>query len=130
MANSDYISRKAFIADKRKLYCADCDRRKGIKNGKLKFCYEIGEAPCRSCGIDDALSDVEDYPAADVRPVVRCKDCKMQQYCKVAQYLGKDGFCSNGEKDVRSLEKCKLYKDCEYRTLWNCCCEDCNVMEG
>ena len=69
------------------------------------------------------------HPAADVRPVVLCKDCKMQQYCKVAQYLGKDGFCSKGEKDVRSLGKCKLYKDCEYRTIWNCCCEDCNMME-
>ena len=30
--------------------------------------------------------------------IVRCKDCMMQQYCKVAQYLGEDGFCSNGEK--------------------------------
>ena len=68
---SDYISRDAFIADKRKQYCADCDRRKGMKNGKLKFCYEIGAAPCRACGIDDMLSEVEDYPAADVRPVVR-----------------------------------------------------------
>ena len=70
---SDYISREAFIADKRKQYCSDCERRKGMKNGKLKFCYEIGAAPCRACGIDDMLSDVEDYPAADVRPVVRGK---------------------------------------------------------
>lgn len=58
-------------------------------------------------------SDVEAIPAADVRPVVLCRDCKMRQYCKVAQYLGKDGFCSYGEKDVRPLGKCKLYKDCE-----------------
>lgn len=70
-----YISREAFLADKRKQYCADCDRRKGMKNGKLKFCYEIGEAPCRACRIDDVLDDVEDYPAADVRPVTTCDAC-------------------------------------------------------
>jgi hypothetical protein len=40
--------------------------------------------------------------AADVRPVVFCKDCMMRQYCKVAQYLGADGFCSNGEKREES----------------------------
>ena len=43
----------------------------------------------------DAISAI---PAADVRPVVLCRDCMMRQYCKVAQYLGADGFCSNGEK--------------------------------
>lgn len=78
---------------------------------------------------DDVIDMIESIPAADVRPVVLCRGCKMQQHCKVAQYLGKDGFCSNGEKDVRLLGKCKLYKDCEYRTLWNCCCEDCNMWE-
>ena len=75
---SEYIERDAFIADKRKQYCADCDRRKGMKNGKIKFCYEIGAAPCRACGIDDMLSDVEDYPAADVRPAVRGKWIKTE----------------------------------------------------
>ena len=70
---SEYIDREAFIADKRTQYCADCNRRKGMKNGKYKTLYEIGEAPCRACGIDDMLNDVEDFPAADVRPVVRGK---------------------------------------------------------
>ena len=41
---------------------------------------------------------LEILPAADVRHVVLCRDCMMRQYCKVAQYLGEDGFCSNGEK--------------------------------
>lgn len=36
-------------------------------------------------------------PAADVAPVVRCKDCRSQRWCKFAQYLGNDGFCSQGE---------------------------------
>ena len=34
--------------------------------------------------------------------IVRCKDCMLRQYCKVAQYLGEDGFCSNGEKREES----------------------------
>ena len=36
-------------------------------------------------------------PAADVVPVVRCKFCRSQRWCKFAQYLGNDGFCSQGE---------------------------------
>ena len=64
---SDYISREAFVEHYRKLLCEDCDRRKGMKNGKLKFCYEIGDAPCRACAVDDMLTYVEDFPAADVR---------------------------------------------------------------
>lgn len=71
MSEKEYIEREAFIIAKRKQYCADCDRRKGVKRGKTVFCYEIGDAPCRSCGIGDVLDDVEDFPAADVAPVRR-----------------------------------------------------------
>lgn len=62
----EYIDKEAFIKHYRKLLCEDCGRRKGMKNGKLKFCYAIGEAPCRACAIDDMLTFVEDFPAADV----------------------------------------------------------------
>ena len=62
----EYIDREAFVERYRKQFCEDCDRRKGIKNGKLKYCYEIGDAPCRACDIDDMLNYVEDFPAADV----------------------------------------------------------------
>lgn len=92
---ADYIDREAFVAEKRLLYCADCKRRKGMKNGKMKFLYETGDAPCRSCAVDDMLDDVEGYPAADVVPVVhgrwepskkypgyvscsRCNDCYVE----------------------------------------------------
>lgn len=64
--SKEYIERDAFVNEKRKQYCADCDRRKGMKNGKIRFCYDIGEAPCRACYVDDVLVDVEDFPAADV----------------------------------------------------------------
>ena len=70
MREKEYIEREAFLEQKRKQYCKDCARRKGMRNGKYKTLYEIGEAPCRACGIDDVLNDVEDFPAADVRPVV------------------------------------------------------------
>ena len=60
---SDLIDRQAFIENERKLYCEDCDRRKGTKNGKRNvICYEIGGVPCRSCWLDDALTDLEDFP--------------------------------------------------------------------
>lgn len=72
---TDYISREAFLADKKWLYCTDCDKRKGKKRGKMVTLYEIGEAPCKSCGTHDMLEDVEAYPAADVQPVVTCKEC-------------------------------------------------------
>ena len=61
---SELIDRQAFIEQERRLYCEDCDRRKGKKNGKLTVCYEIGEAPCRACWLDDALTDLEDFPTA------------------------------------------------------------------
>lgn len=68
-----YIEREAFLEQERKRYCEDCSRRQGMKNGKYKTLYEIGEAPCRACEIYDAMNDVEDFPAADVRPVSRGK---------------------------------------------------------
>ena len=62
---SELIDRQAFIEQERKLYCEDCDRRKGTKNGKPNvICYEIGEAPCRACWVDDVLTDLEGFPTA------------------------------------------------------------------
>jgi hypothetical protein len=63
---SEYIERDAFLESRRHLYCDNCARR---KNGKGKFVYEIGDAPCRACDISDVLDAVEDFPAADVRSV-------------------------------------------------------------
>lgn len=67
----EYIEREALVAEMLKLYCAACERRQGIKNGKKQFLYEIGDAPCRACDIGDMIDDIEDFPAADVAPVVR-----------------------------------------------------------
>jgi len=85
---AEYIEREAFLEQKREQYCKDCASRKGMRNGKYKTLYEIGEAPCRACRINDVLNDVEDFPAADVAPVrhghyiindmgdARCSECR------------------------------------------------------
>lgn len=95
--STGYISKGAFIAAKRKQYCADCDRRKGTKNGVVCFCYEIGEAPCRACGIGDMLDDVDDFPAADVvernqwisaKEMMPAPDEEVLFYCK---WIGASG---------------------------------------
>lgn len=54
------IDADAFVRKIRKQYCEDCVRRKGIKNGKMQYLYEIGEVPCRACEIEDMLNEVED----------------------------------------------------------------------
>lgn len=56
------IDADAFIKEQEERYCKDCAKRKGTKKGKECFAYEIGEAPCRSCGTDDAKSDIEYAP--------------------------------------------------------------------
>lgn len=96
---TEYIERDAFLADKKWLYCTDCEKRKGKKRGKYVTLYEIGEAPCKSCGIHDMLEEVEVYPAADVRPVVLCRDC-VHEDC--AMYHGPNWFCADGEKREES----------------------------
>ena len=60
---SEYIDRDAFLTQERAWYCENCDMR---KNSKEKMVYEIGEAPCRACYVNDLLNEVENCPAADV----------------------------------------------------------------
>lgn len=33
-----------------------------------------------------------------VVPVVRCKNCEIEQMCTLAQCLGENGYCSYGER--------------------------------
>jgi len=106
MAN--YIDSEAFLAEQRNLYCENCARRKGMKNGKMRFVYEIGDAPCRACGIGDVLDDVENFPAADVRPVVRGQWVDepikgIRYHCSVCQgrFDYTWHFCPNCGADMR-----------------------------
>ena len=89
------IDSDATIKYLREFRCKDCDRRKGMKNGKIRFCYEIGDAPCRACDIGDTIDyflDEDISPTVDAVSVVRCKDCKY-----LIDHYGfmDDGYCEN-----------------------------------
>jgi hypothetical protein len=79
---AEYIERKAFLKDIEKRYCLPCKEAGKDHNGCM----------CRACWVDDMLGDVIDAPAADVAPVVRCKDCL---------------FLESGENECESWEWCK-----------------------
>ena len=48
----------------------------------------------------NVIIEVMGLPAADVVEVVRCGRCEHEQYCRIAQHLGIDGYCSKGERRV------------------------------
>lgn len=54
----EFISREATIKRIKKVYCVGCNSYNGVR--------------CRACGTGDAIDIIEDAPAADVVPVVRC----------------------------------------------------------
>ena len=87
---TEYIEREAISEEIRKYY---------YKNPP-NFSY--GEGFDR--GLDRAQRAILDAPAADVVPVVRCKDCKHRHYCEIHFALGMDCpgdskfFCSYGER--------------------------------
>lgn len=59
------IDADALIDDLMVRYCKECNKRRGIKNGKYRIIYEIGEAPCRACEVDDVKAELEEAPTAD-----------------------------------------------------------------
>lgn len=95
------IDADATIKYLREFRCKDCDRRKGMINGKTRFIYEIGDAPCRACDIGDTIDyflDEDISPTIDAVPVVRCKDCKHHLKCDYWIENGDDWFCADGEQ--------------------------------
>ena len=101
------IDADATIKYLREFRCKDCDRRKGMKNGKIQFCYEIGDAPCRACDIGDTIDyflDEDISPTVDAVSAVRCKDCKKRDTydCHITylttQKTPNDWFCADGER--------------------------------
>ena len=63
------IDADALIDNAKNFHCIECERRKGIKNGKLKFVYEIGDAPCRACYVADMIDTIDEAPTVDAVPV-------------------------------------------------------------
>ena len=112
---ADYIDREALVKDMRKRFCDDCDKRKGTKNGKMRFVYDIGDAPCRACWVDDAIDEVECYPSADVREnVLGYWDIHRGNWadefeCSVCHKISKTGgnYCSNCGADMREVQDAK-----------------------
>lgn len=60
--HGDLIDRDAFIKVNREYLCKDCERRKGVKNGRKRTLYEIGGVPCRACGVEDMFEYLDDAP--------------------------------------------------------------------
>ncbi len=56
----EYIDRDAVIKKIKEIYCTDCNN--------------YNEVRCRACQIDDALNCIDDFPVADVAPVVHGRD--------------------------------------------------------
>ena len=105
------IDADATIKYLREFRCKDCDKRKGMKNGKIRFCYEIGDAPCRACDIGDTIDyflDEDISPTIDAIPAVLCKDCKYgEQMCQPWSDIVctqnnaihiPEWFCADGER--------------------------------
>lgn len=104
LMDEKFISADAFFSEMQERYCMNCDRRKGMKRGKLRTVYAIGDVPCRACTIMDMLDEVDCFPEADVVEVVRCKDCRDFSAisgincCEFWNIAGvpEDGFCFMG----------------------------------
>ena len=64
-------------------YCKECDKRKGIKNGKYRIIYEVGDAPCRACEIDDMKSELEEAPTIEPKrgKWIKMSDADGMYYC-------------------------------------------------
>ena len=100
------IDADATIKYLREFRCKDCDKRKSMKNGKIRFCYEIGDAPCHACDIGDAIDyflDEDISPTIDAVPVVLCKDCvhwdeAIQACDEIDGIFLPDWFCADGER--------------------------------
>ena len=100
-------------------HCNDCDRRKGIKNGKYRIIYSIGEAPCRACDVDDLKGEIEDVPTIEPQrkkghwirhpeqrnifngKTIECSECH-EKY--TVQYVEDEWFCRHCGADMREPE--------------------------
>ena len=82
---AEYIDRDALIADIEKRYCKPCEAE----------CKDYNHVRCRACWVDDAMGEIENAPAADVKPVVKgrwksvglasleCSECGYADYEKM-----------------------------------------------
>ena len=92
---AECIEREATIKRIKEVYCGGRNSYNGVR--------------CRACGTGDAIDIIEDAPAADVAPVVRCKDCEHLVnatvngngflICDISDMeTAPDDFCSHGDR--------------------------------
>ena len=97
MAEKEYYEREALKI----LFagaCAEC----------RDSCAEFDgiEADCNQCLLNGVIKDAKSIPAADVRPVVLCRDCVYLSHDKYGAWcinnyeanLKDDDFCSHGKR--------------------------------
>ena len=87
---AECIEREATIKRIKEVYCADCNSYNGVR--------------CRACGTGDAIDMIEDAPAADVAPVVRCKDCKHKGWVQEPCHGKSVDYCKVWDCTLRNLE--------------------------
>ena len=100
---AEYIERETFLKDIAERYCLPCKDEGKDHNG----------CKCRACWVDDMSGDVIDAPAADVAPVVRCRDCanfrqNVHGVCWCDEYGGSitpEDYCSRAVTDKPSRVK-------------------------
>lgn len=63
------IDADALIDELMQRCCNNCIKRMGIKNGKQRMIYEIGDAPCKACEVDDIKVELDDAPTIEAEPV-------------------------------------------------------------
>lgn len=105
------IDADALMDDVSKRYCEECEKRRGIKKGKQTIVYEIGDAPCRACSIDDMKCELETAPTIEERKKGRWGNageypwdkCSVCGHC-VNPYEDDYFFCPNCGADMRGEE--------------------------
>lgn len=110
------IDADSLMDDVMERYCKDCDKRKGIKSGKWKIVYEIGDAPCRACSVDDMKAELEDAPTIEERKKGKWETvylpheymgcAPMAYYCSECSHITtfRTFYCPNCGADMRTSE--------------------------
>lgn len=95
---AEYVEREALLAHIKDLptWWADAG---GYYSGAQKLPDGLFEP-------EDIIASIENAPAADVAPVVRCRECrKMKTYECPMQSCGYDDFCSYGERRESNADR-------------------------
>lgn len=75
------IDADALIDELTQRCCNNCIKRMGTKNGKREMVYEIGDAPCLACEVDDIKVELDDAPTIEAKIVVKGKGGVLHLIC-------------------------------------------------